>query len=489
MVKDLRDFIAACERSGLLHRIRAKVDWNLELSHVAKVNEENRGPALLFENVKDSTIPVFCSAFTTSQRMALCLEEDPALPLSELSRKWMERLRRNLIPPQITRDIPVMENSLTGSDIDVTKFPAPWFYPKDGGRYFGTAVFSVCQDPDSGWTNLGTYRMQTQEKDAVSVMMLPGKHGQLIRAKYEERKQRMPFAAVIGADPILFLVGSTQTGVGISEYDVAGALRQRPVPVFISEVTGLPLPANAEIILEGYLDPDDRRKEGPLGEYTGYYSSARGSDGSALEPTLKVERVLHRDDPIFWSTTVGKPVNDIHMFQSLNRTATLWHDLETMRIPGIQGVYVPPEACGWFWAVISVRQMYPGHSSQVGNAAISTSTGHYALKGVIVVDHDINVEDWDRIWWALSTRFDPRRSIQIIDRGRSTPLDPSLLRGSRYIMSRVIIDACTPFEWEEKPQEVFMDNEVLRRVSARWNEYGFAGDSPVSAIVERLSNR
>lgn len=487
MIRDLRDFIAACERHGMLHRIGARVDWNLELSHVAKVNEEAGGPALMFENVRDSQIPVFTSAFTSPARMALCLGEDPKLPISELSRKWMERLRRKWLPPEVTDDVPVMENVLTGSDIDVTKFPAPWFYPEDGGRYFGTAVYSICRDPDSGWTNIGTYRMQTQAKDAVSVMMLRGKHGQIIRSKYVERGQRMPFAAVIGADPVLFLVGSIQSGIGVSEYDIAGALRDCPVPVFVSDLTGLTLPARAEIILEGYLDSDDLRREGPLGEYTGYYSSTRSSDGAGLEPSLKVERILHRNHPVFWSTTIGKPVNDIHMFQSLNRTAHLWHDLEAMKIPGIQGVYVPPEACGWFWAVISVRQMYPGHSSQVGNAAIATSTGHYALKGVIVVDHDIHVEDWDRIWWALSIRFDPRRSIQIIDRGRSTPLDPSLPRDSRYIMSRVIMDACTPFEWEEKPREVFMDRDTLRQVSARWTEYGFPGASPVAALIDRLS--
>lgn len=487
MIRDLRDFISVCDHHGMLHRIDAAVDWRLELSHVAKVSEESRGPALLFENVKDSTIPVFTSAFATSERMALCLGEDPRLSIAELSRRWMQRLRREWIAPEVTNDVPVMENVLTGDGIDVTRFPAPWFYPRDGGRYFGTAVYSVCRDPDTGWTNLGTYRMQTQARDAVSVMMLRGKHGQLIRRKYVERGQRMPFAAVIGGDPALFLMGSIQSGVGVSEYEIAGALRGEPVPVFVSELTGLTLPARAEIILEGYLDSEDLRSEGPLGEYTGYYSSTRSSDGAGMEPTLKVERILHRNDPIFWSTTVGKPVNDIHVFQSLNRSATLWHDLETMKIPGIRAVYVPPEACGWFWAVISVKQMYPGHSSQVANAAIGTSTGHYALKGVIVVDEDIDVEDWNQVWWALSTRFDPRRCIQIIDRGRSTPLDPSLPRDSRYIMSRVIMDACTPFEWEDKPVQVFMDRDTLGLVSSRWEEYGFRGENPVAGMIERLS--
>jgi phenyl-phosphate phosphatase/carboxylase subunit beta len=489
MIRDLRDFIAACDRRGLLHRITAEVDWNLELSHIAKINEEQGGPALLFENVRDSDVPVLTSAFTTRERLAICLEQDTDLSMSRLSRRWMELTRGDLVPPTVVNEAPATENAVTGDAIDITRFPAPFYYPEDGGRYIGTAVYLVCCDPDTGWTNLGTYRMQVQGKDRVSVMILPGKQAEFIFNKYKARGEKMPAAAVIGCDPVLLLASSTFVSAGTSEYDIAGALRQDPVRVFESDLTGLMLPASAEIILEGYLDPDDMCEEGPFGEYTGYYSSAKDRKGAGLEPCLRIERVLHRDKPVFWATTVGKPINDIHMFQSLNRTATLWHDLDAMRIPGIEGVYVPPESCGWFWAIISVRQMYPGHSSQVGNAAIATTTGHYALKGVIVVDHDIAVEDWDRVMWALSVRFDPRRSAQIIDRGRSSPVDPSLTREGRLIMSRIILDACTPYEWTEKPREVFMDADTLRQVARRWSEYGFTGASPADAMIDRLTSR
>jgi 4-hydroxy-3-polyprenylbenzoate decarboxylase len=131
--------------------------------------------------------------------------------------------------------------------------------------------------------------------------------------------------------------------------------------------------------------------------------------------------------------------------------------------------------------------MYPGHSNHVGNAAIATTTGHYALKGVIVVDDDIDVEDWDRIWWALSVRFDPVRSVQVINRGRASPVDPSLPRDTRFIMSRIILDATTPYEWTERPREVFMDADTLTKVSARWNDYGFEGASPIDQMMESLS--
>jgi 4-hydroxy-3-polyprenylbenzoate decarboxylase len=184
---------------------------------------------------------------------------------------------------------------------------------------------------------------------------------------------------------------------------------------------------------------------------------------------------------------VGKPINDTHMLQSLNRTATLWHDLETMKIPGIQAVYVPAESTGWFWAIVSVETMYPGHSNHVANAVMATTTGHHGTKGIIIVDKDIAVDNWADVFWALSVRFDPKRSAQIIDRGRSSPLDPSLPISDRWIGSRLILDATIPYEWEDKPKEIFMDRGVMEKVSNRWEEYGFSIPDPIPELIDRLS--
>ena len=485
MIDDLRSFIDALDKEGELHRVKAEVDWNLELCHVSKVNEEAKGPALLYENVKGYDIPVLTSAFTTPKRLAIALEQDTSLSMSQLSKQWMKLTTQKLIKPRIVDNPPVLENVLTGADVDINKFPSPWFYPEDGGRFFVTAGFLVTRDPETGWTNLGTYRAQVLGKDILGSQIIKGKHGDFHMKQYQERGELMPAAYVVGTDPVLFLAGSTLVSAQTDEYDIAGALRQRPVPVFKSELTGLILPANAEIVAEGFIDPNELMDEGPFGEYTGYYSGNKGKDYP--KPVLRIKRILHRNKPVMWSTTVGKPINDIHMIQSLNRTATLWHDLETMRVPGVESVYIPPESCGRFWAVVSVRQKYPGHSNHVGNAVIASTTGHYGLKGVITVDHDINADDWDRIWWALSTRFDPKRSAQIIDRGRSTPLDPGLPIEAREVVSRIILDACTPYEWKTKPQEIFMDRGVLQKVSDRWNDYGFKGASPVAGMVDRLT--
>ena len=484
MIDDLRSYIKALDAAGELHRITTEVDWKYELCHLSKVNEEQDGPALLYENVKDNTVPVFTSAFTTKERLAIALEQDPGQSMCSLSRKWMELTTQGLVPPEYVDDVPVMENQIT-ENIDITNFPSPYFYPADGGRFFVTAGYLITEDPDTGWTNLGTYRSQVLGPDLLGSQIIKGKHGDFHMKKYQERGELMPAAAVVGCDPVLFLASSTLVSADTSEYEVAGALRQRPVPVFKSDVTGLTLPANAEIIAEGFIDPNELMDEGPFGEYTGYYSGNKGKDYP--KPALRIKRILHRNKPVMWSTTVGKPINDIHMIQSLNRTATLWHDLETMKVPGIESVYFPAAATGRFWVIVSVRQKYPGHSNHVGNAVIASTTGHYGVKGVITVDHDIQADDWDRVQWALATRFDPKRSAQIIDRGRSTPLDPGLPIDAREITSRIILDACTPYEWKNKPNEIFMDREVLQKVSDRWNEYGFEGNSPVADMIDRLT--
>jgi 4-hydroxy-3-polyprenylbenzoate decarboxylase len=313
--------------------------------------------------------------------------------------------------------------------------------------------------------------MQILDEKSAGVQILPGKHAEFMLNKYKKMGKMMPAAAVVGCDPINFLVSSTMVSAETDEYDVIGALRGEPVEIIKSDLTGLKLPANAEIILEGEIDPVNLKPEGPFGEYTGYYS---GKSKWGLPKTwLNVKRILRRKKPIFLATTVGLPIGDIHMVQSLNRTAALWTDLEAMKIPGIQSVYCPAEATGRFWAIVSVKTMYPGHANHVGTAVISTTVGHYGVKGVIVVDDDIPADDMAGVWWSLAVRYNPVRSTEIITRGRSTVLDPSLPIDAREIVSRIIMDATIPYEWKEKPLKIAMDEETLKRVRSRWQEYGF----------------
>lgn len=469
MIKDMRDFINQGLEKGLCKRITAEVDWNLELSHIAKLNEEAGGPALLFENVKDYKTPVITSVCTTTERLAFIMGQPLNSTLVNLYDAWA-KLGENLIPPKYVdkASAPCKENIDVGDQVDLFKFPVPQWYPRDGGRYIGTAHFFVSKDPDTGWVNLGTYRAQLLAKNKIGTQFIKGKHADIMLKKYQKMGKPMPVAAVIGCDPLLFILGAARVSAFVSEYDVAGALRGTPVEVVQGETVDLPVPAHAEIVIEGEVDADKFMPEGPFGEYTGYYS------GVGTEPRnyVDVKCVTYRNNPILWGTTVGRAVTDTHMTMALSYGATLWQQLLAMKIPGLRAVYCPPEGSGRFLAIISIKQMYPGHADQVLTAAISTEMGAYGLKTVIVVDEDIDPWDIPRVLYALSFRFQPNR-CQIIKRGRSTPLDPSLPIDARDITGRLLLDATIPYEWKEKPIPIELDPQVVERVKARWSELGF----------------
>lgn len=469
---DLRDFISRCEEAGQLIRISAEVDWDLELSHISKLNEEKSGPALLFENIKGHRSPVLTGAFTTTSRLGIALGMGSDVSMVDVTKEWMNATvaMKELIPARELQEGPVFENVLNGENVDVLTFPAPRFYERDGGRYIGTMAYMVVQDPETGGTNIGVYRMAVLDHKTVGVQLLKGKRGERILQKYKKAGRKMPACAVIGGDPLLFLSAAammTQT----NGYDVVGTLRGQPMEVVRAPLTGLLIPAAAEIVLEGEIDPDALRDEGPLGEYTGYYTEELHHP--TPKPALDVKRIYFRNNPILWQTSGGRPVSDLHTFVAFIRGAMIWSDLARMEIPGIKSVYVLPEAAAQFWVVVSVEQMYPGHSNQVAAALTASNAASYAVKGAIIVDSDIRADDLPRVWWALSTRYNPSRDTQIMNRVRAAPLDPSFGPSEKNdIGSRIILDATIPFEREEKPVEVKLTQSVVDKVKTRWKELG-----------------
>lgn len=468
---DLRDFVALCEKEGELKRVKAEVDWNLEISHIAKVVEEKSGPALLFEKVKGYTSPVLTGAFGTTKRLAMILGKDPNMSMVELTREWVKLAVKGVIPATEQKDGPIFENIVEGDKVDAFAFPSPQFYELDGGRYFGTAVFMVIQDPETGNVNLGTYRMGILDNKTVGVQILKGKTADRIMKKWGKQGKKMPACAIIGGDPLHIFAGAATVSGAKSGYDVVGSLRGESVNIVKSKLFGLPIPAAAEIVLEGEIDPNNLRNEGPFGEYTGYYTEELIKQ--IPKPALDIKQVYYRNNPILWETSVGRPVGDQHMLYAFTRNASLWVDLENMKIPGIKSVYTLPEGSGRFIVVISVQQMYPGHADQVAAAVVASNTGTYGTKMIIIVDDDIDADDLPRVWWALGTRFNPLRGTQIINRGRSTPLDPALAADEeKLITSRIILDATIPYEWKDKPTEIMLNQPMAAQVQARWKEYG-----------------
>jgi 4-hydroxy-3-polyprenylbenzoate decarboxylase len=482
--RDLREFLARLEAEGHLGRIRKQVDWNLEISHIAKVNEEehNGGKALLFENVKDYPgWRVLTSALTAKDRLALALEMPTTSSLMNLSREWVERIQNKRVPPRVVDSGPVHENVVRGDDVDIFKLPAPWFYPGDGGRYLGTAGYLISRNLDTGRLNLGTYRLMMVDGKRASIQMIKAKDGEIDLRGYAAKNVPMPVAYVCGAEPSLFLCASTLFGLTESEYEIAGALRGEPVEVTKAVTNDLVVPATAELVIEGEIMPGETLQEGPFGEYTGHYSGKEFP-----KEFINVKAITYRNNAILWSTTVGKPVTDTHMIMAVNRTASLWNDLKAMNIPGIKAVYGPPASAGRMLVIISMKPMYHGHSTQVGLAAFATTTGNYGLKTVILVDDDIDPENMDQVIFALSFKYQPDFGTQIIKRGRSTPLDPSLPIGdARYMTSRIIIDCTTPYEWKEKPKQIFLDEKMLKHVREHWDEYFSEGVA--ASLPERVA--
>jgi phenylphosphate carboxylase beta subunit len=464
--RDLRSFISRLEEMGELHRVKTEVDWDLELSHVAKINEQRQGPALLFEKVKGYSTPVFTSALATAKRLALALDLPPHLNLVDIAKEWAARVRSK-IPPREVQTGPCKENKDFGDKVNILKFPVPRYYEKDGGRYIGTTNCIVSRSPETGWINVGTHRMQVLDEKSAGIWMIPGKHIQLHLKEYERLGKPMPVAVAIGVDPIAFLVASAPFPPNECEYDFMGAIRGEEVEVVKAETVDLPVPATAEVILEGEVDPFDLKPEGPYGEYSGYYQA------SYPKPYRKIKCVTYRNDPIHWGCTTGRPITDIHMLMSMNRTAQLWADLNAIGIPGLKGVYCPPETGGYFTAIVSVRQLYPGHARQVGTAVLSCPSGTYSTKLVVVVDDDVDPTDLSQVWWAVGMRFQPNRGTEILNRGLSSHIDPSLLIDEKEYTSRMIIDATTPFEWpeEKRPLLIALTEEVLQKVRRRWDEY------------------
>src|SRR4030042_5660113 len=262
---DLREFIPFLEKEGELKRIKTEVDWDLEMSHIAKLNEERGGPALLFEKVKGYPTPVISSVCTPTSRLAMIMGMPRTTTLVELMREWVKRTA-NKIPPKWVGSGPCKENVMKGGLINLLKFPVPKVFPKDGGRFFGTTAYTVSKDPETGWLNIGVYRQQVLDEKTLGVQFIKGKHSDLMLQKYRALKKPMPVLVGIGGDPLFFILGAARLPAFESEYDFAGAMRGKAVEVVKGETVDLPIPAGAEIFLEGEVDAEKLMDEGRFRE-------------------------------------------------------------------------------------------------------------------------------------------------------------------------------------------------------------------------------
>lgn len=470
--KDLRDWLRLVDEFGELTRIHG-ADWNLEIGALTEITKKESGreevPALLFDNITGypPEYRVITSILFSTKRVALTAGIELESSKLKFTRKLFEKVRSApCIPPRTVGSGPVLENVHEGKDLNVLEFPAPKFHEGDGGRYLGTASVTITKDPHDGWFNLGTYRVMVHDEQTLGFYTSPGKHANFHRNKYWAQGRPCPVAISFGHDPLLFIVSSSPLREGDSEYDLAGGLKGEPIDVICGPYTGLPIPAHSEIVIEGEAWPGDVCEEGPFGEYTGYYGS-----GMRPEPVIRVKTILHRNNPIITASSPSKPPTDSAFIGARMYSARLWEQMESAGVPGIQGVWCHPTGALFMLKVVSIKQMYPGHARQTLAAVSGTQMGAYAGRYVIVVDEDIDPTDLGEVVWAVCTRSDPERSIDIMRRCWSEPLDPGVEPGLN-MNSRCLIDACKPYErLSTFPRTVEISPELRERVREKFGRF------------------
>jgi 4-hydroxy-3-polyprenylbenzoate decarboxylase len=465
--RDLREWLDLVDELGELKVVRG-ASWQRDIGRVAEMLDHTAGsPCVLFDAIPGyptgRRVVTNCNGTLTRQAVTLGL--DPAEASHQRLFDFWRPMLRGLrpIPPRQVDDGPILEHVLQGASVNLEAFPAPVWHPK-AKRYLGTASLNIMRDPDSNWVNVGTYRNQILDRNHLGLWISPGKHGRLIREKYFERNEPCPIVVVVGSDPLLFMAACSEAPAsGVSELEWAGAVRGEPVEVVRGEVTGLPIPARAEIALEGFVHPTARRPEGPYGEAYGYYSAVVSAG-----PFVEVQRVYHRRDPIILGCPQGKPPHEDNRFGAYLRSSLIWDQLEQAGVPDVRGVWVPPEAGNRGLVVVAIRQRHPGHARQAALVASQVGGAAYLGRYVIVVDEDVNIYDMNDVWWALFTRTDPQRDLEIVHRAWSGPLDQAIEPGRRGHNSRALLDATRPAEWKDQFAEPVTTTERDRAIRERW---------------------
>lgn len=464
---DLREFIARADEVGEVARVTG-ADWNLEIGTLAEIIHHARPepPALLFENIPGypGGMRLLSGATNSSKRLAITMGLPvPTCPL-DVVRSYRDRMKvhRPIAPRTVTSGA-VLENVDRDDQVDVLKIPVPKLHEHDGGRFIGTDDLVIMRDPEDNWVNCATYRVMVQDKNHVSVWISPGKHGRQIREKYFRAGKPCPVLISCGHDPLLFLAGGNELKFGLSEYDYAGGHRGEPYDVIESELYGLPMPAHAEIVLEGVMTADKTAREGPFGEFTGYYASSPSE-----QPVVHVQHVYHRHDPILSIASPMRPPSDFSFSKCVMKAGMIWDEVERAGLTGVHGVWCHEFGGARMFNVIAVKQAYPGHARQTGMLAASCQSGSYLGRFVVVVDEDVDPTDIFDVMWSVCTRCDPAQDIEFFRRAWSGPLDPILNRDSST-NSRAVIDACRPFErLADFPKVARASPELRNKVKAKF---------------------
>ena len=465
---DLREWLERAEKMGEVLRLKG-VEWNLEMGAVAEMiyhAKPDNPPAILFEEIPGypKDYRVLSGATNSIRRLALTLGLPKPGHALDVVRAYRDRLKDfHEIPPRVVNGGPVLDNVVRDEKVDLLWFPVPFLHEQDGGRYIGTNDLVIMKDPDTGWVNVGTYRVMVHDKNTCGLWMSPGKHGRQIREKWFKQGKPCPVAVSVGHDPLLFLSAGNEVDYGTSEFAHAAGHRGKPFEVIETELHRLPVPAHAEIVLEGEILPDEKRPEGPFGEWTGYYASSVREDN-----VFRVRRIYHRSDPIHTMARPGRPPSDYSLSKCVIKSALIWDDVEKAGLSGVAGVWCHETGGGRLFNVIAIKQAFAGHAKQALLLAAGSHAGNYLGRFVVVVDEDIDPANLNDVNWAMSTRCDPERDIDIVRNAWSGPLDPRKRVGEVF-NSRALIDACRPYDWKDEfPPVAESSPELKAKTKAKW---------------------
>lgn len=476
----LRDFLAVLEERNLVHRITVPVEKDWEVGAICRENFDHEGPALLFESVGPYRTPVLVGLLATRERYALAMGIEPKATGSEpkteaITQKWRQAYAQPIKPRLVSRsEAPCKEVVLDHVDLFGEPFAVPKWHELDGGPEIGTLHAVITRDPETGWVNVGNYRNQifTATQMGCYVIPTPPRHIRIQWEKWKARGQAMPVAVAIGPEPCLNLTSVSAVPAQVDEYDIAGGLKGEPVEVVKAELSDLPVPAQAEIVIEGEM-PIDKfwPVEGPFGEFLGFM-------GGAVQNSfyIEVKKVTHRRDPIFHGTYEGRPPNESTTVRSMGRSAAILEHLRRAGLVGIKDVCATPAGCAGFHVVVSIKKSYLGHVRDV----MGHVWGHPTLfcKLVTVVDEDIDPWNPFLVEWAVATRVQACRDVVTIPGGKSLPLDVSQVPSRRGESDLMGIDATTPVREYAREGEIFPPSanptpEQIEKVRRRWKEYGF----------------
>ena len=486
---DLRDFILKLEELGELKRISEEVDPYLEMTEICDRVLQDKGPALLFENPKGYSVPVLANLFGTPKRVALGMGQKSVEALKEVG-EVLATLKEPE-PPESIKDawqkLPIYKQVLNmapkkvktpacqdivieGDDVDLATLPIQTCWPEDAGPLI-TWPLVITKGPSAKRQNLGIYRQQVIGRNKVIMRWLPHRGGALDFKAWQEEHPGKPFpiAVALGADPATILAAVTPIPDALSEYAFAGLLRGSKTSVSRCISHDLEIPASAEIVLEGYLYPDEMADEGPFGDHTGYYNEVESF------PVFTIERITHRKDPIYHSTYTGKPPDEPAILGvSLNE---VFVPILKKQFPEIVDFYLPPEGCSYRMAIVSIKKQYPGHAKRIMFGIWSFLRQFMYTKFVIVTDDDVDVRDWTSVIWAITTRVDPSRDTTLIN---NTPIDyldfASPVSG---LGSKMGLDATNKWAGETAREwgvPIEMTDQVKTRVDELWPLLGL--DSP-----------